>query len=315
MAHIELSSVGNRLISETTHQFPAVTHVQLYSRRYNDVQFELHRIYPAMESLKFTAVRPENLTSLVRTYRHLRALEFEEYGERLYNNYVKDLIASNAQLQSVQVNSLPVIEFLEFLRDTATNLKTLAFKCNRFDRIHEQPIDRFVHFANVTGLELSQPYACPAPFPMSFGHLDRVTLPFSGPVKEYLVRRLLANNDKVTAVSIPFADPSLANFRTTLTLLHILPGLEMAELQWSQAITPAETLRLMKEFGALRKVVFWVDKGWNAAHFEAIEWPAEWKITVVRTTHYQKVYAVSLVNDVVAKVPAHIISSLGGHLY
>lgn len=315
LAHIELISVGNRLISDTTHQFPAVAHVQLYSTHFNSAQFALNRIYPAMESLKVIAHQPENLTALVRTYPHLKRLEFEEYGDRLYGNYVKDLVASNAQLQSLQVNTLPTVEFLEFLRDTATGLKSLAFRCNDFDPIHEKPIDRFVHFANVTELQLSQPYACPAPFPMSFGHLDSVTLSFGGTVKEFLVRRLLANNDKVTAVSMPFADPSLANFRTTLMLLHILRDLETVELQWSQQITPAETRRLMKEFGALRKVVFRVAIGSNAAEFEAIEWPAEWEIGDVQTTQYQKVYTVSAVKDVVGKVPAHVISSLGGHLH
>lgn len=292
LERITLINVGNHLVCDTTEVFPRVTRVALRSLDYPAEHLALDRIYPMMEWLEIHAHYPRSMPSIVRNYPNLRHLKVEEFGHRLYNEYVHDLLGANPQLTSVSVNTFPDVEFLRFVREKLTKLEALEFTCNRFDRIHRQRTEReVVHFESVRSLTLHTPHNCLRPLPITFDRLEKVRLDNVCDACEPTIREIFEQNPKVKMVSVSIAGELYPRiFAKMMELMHMLPELEHIELPWTHHIDTDDAMRWMRDFDRMQKVMFKVPKGMASKAMEAITVPEEWEMEEVVARRFYQIY-------------------------
>lgn len=298
LVHIKLVGVGYHLLSETSTTFQRVTSVSLYPINIGRDSFELNRIYPMMETLELTVHYPRSLETLVRSYPNLKHLKFVEYGQRFYNNYLRNIIEMNPQLESLQVNSFPNNEFLQFVTEKATHLEGLWFTCNAFDIIRNErdsvDLKQIVHFPHVKHLTLESPYHCPKPLPLTFDHLESVTIYSIVGITNQPIQKLLENNQHIKVLSIPYVDLYPRDCERLMEFMRMLPELEEIEVQWTQKISMDNTLRWMNEIDTLKVIRFRVPIGPSGHALMAIleKKSNEWDIQDVKQTRYYHIYTV-----------------------
>lgn len=292
LEHITLIGVGNYLLSETKEVFPCVTQVSLRSIDYPADNLELNRIYPMMERLEIHVHYPRSLPSIVRHYPNLKHLRVEEYGNRLYNEYVHDLIDMNPQLVCLHLNTFPDVPFLRFIREKLPNLESMELTCNTFDRVHRQRNEReVVHFESMRNFSLHTPLNCPRPIPVSFDHLEKITVDYICDVCEPTIRELFERNPRARIASISIVGELYPRiFTKMIELMHILPELEEVEMPWTHHISTTDMMRMMTDFEKMKKVMFRVPKGIDSKAMEVIAMPTGWEMMEMKVHPFHHIF-------------------------
>lgn len=278
-----LHYVGSYLISDTSTVFHHVKSLAVRNTRSTD-NLRIDEIFPALQHLRFFMNSPSELPSLVRQYRHLEHLDFEEFV-RSGQTTLRGILANNPRLRSLKINDFPDTEVLRLIEQLP--------QLNALDAVAlppgYKPSQAVLNLTHLTHLKLTmnneRTNTLTDEIPVNFPSLQSVD------IDAWRMSRTVANflekNTELTALSLPFvADFPLSRLAALIEPMHKLTQVTMAWPTFNRiAPDAATTLAMMQRFQAFTFVVDSDSLGQELLKIVA----GEWKL-VQKSSAHERLY-------------------------
>lgn len=204
------------------------------------VDYQLHRIYPKMESLKLLLEHSTESNVCAQNSEHLIHLVFQEMRDFANDAFLQSLIRANPQLRTLRLQKAVQPETMRVIQDHLPVLESLnlvQLKNDFFQSPHNFHLSSVHHFVfDVIHPEFDQNNE---QFPITFNQLK--TLRINSLKLHPQLIDLLRRNSRIKSLSMPM----LSTPQLLLPILREMDELEEIHLWWSTLLTDEDLALLL----------------------------------------------------------------------
>lgn len=283
------------LLNGTARIFPNIKKLNIVIPEKMD-NFQIHRVYPMMESLTF-ASETFPFTSMLHKNHNLKNLTFDLINPHEIKDFSNacGFLRKNSQLQQLNLYRSPSFELLKCASEDLPNLSTLNVEFS-LDELSWKEHRGTVHFVSVRRFNMftvASLREAVDPFPITFEGLE--TLEILVGTASYVPFDLIEQSVDLKFLSLPNTH-WLNGFSRIADVIRDLHQLKVVKLKWTDDISDMDTMRIMTESDQLKEITFSVMYKQSVRGLIALI-PDTWKLAHIkqRKIHLFIVFDVTIV--------------------
>lgn len=292
---LSLLRTNNYLLSDTVRIFPKMKKLNIVIPEEID-NFQIHRIYPLMDSLTF-ASETFQFTSMLHTNLNLKDLTFDiiKSTENTDFSIACAFLRNNSQLHQLNLYRSPSFKLVKCASESLPHLITLSVE-STLDGLSWliDPI-RFGSVKNFKIFIVASIRRAVDRFPITFDSLE--TLEILVATANDVPFDLIEQSVDLKFLSLPNTH-WLGTFLRITNIIRHLPQLKVMKLKWTDDIDDMDTIRLINESEQLKEITFNVLYNHTRDSLVALI-PNTWKIDHVqhRKIRFCDVFDITIIRE------------------